>query len=64
VLYNKNLREGFIMTGINSFVRESYIKMLTILGTAATFFALISTSTASPLGWIYEPEMPKALIRK
>jgi len=52
------------MTTINSVVRESYIKVLSVIGLTATFFALISVSSTTPWIVAYEPKMPKSLIKK
>jgi len=52
------------MTAINSVVKESYIKMLSAIGAAATFFALMSVSSSTPWVVIYEPKMPSSLIKK
>jgi len=45
-------------------LRESYIKMLALLGVVGTFFALMSASTSTPWPFFYEPKMPESLIKE
>lgn len=48
---------------MNTFVKESNIKLLSVLGMVATFFAAVSVTYITPYLFIYEPEMPKLLAK-
>ncbi|MGE5474515.1 MAG: cyclic lactone autoinducer peptide [Ignavibacteriales bacterium] len=52
------------MTGIKLAVKETYIKMLSLLGMTATLFALMSASSTSIFWFGYEPKMPTKLIKQ